>query len=130
MKATVKSVIPDGTWEAHGKTFHNFKITIGEHVGQYSTPKFTDMNSQDFPFKQGQESEYEYVGGEHPKIKLPKKEFNPSKGSGGSNASFALSYSKDVLVASYMTQNGDVLALSTDQMFALAEKMNNWLNDH
>lgn len=130
MKGIVNSVIAENTWEAHGKTFHNFKISIGEHTGQYSTPKFINKDAQDFPFKIGQEADYEYVDGEHPKIKLPQKPFNPSNGSKGSNASFALSYSKDVLVASYTAHRTDILALSTDQMFDLAEKMNNWLNEH
>lgn len=76
MKGLVNSVTPENTWEAHGKTFHNFKISIGEHSGQYSTPKFTDPNAPEFPFKTGTEAEYEYVDGDHPKIKLPKKDFN------------------------------------------------------
>lgn len=130
MKAKVNSVQPDGTWEAHGKTFHKFKISIGEHSGEYSTPKFTDMNAQGFPFKNGEEAEYEFTGGDHPKIKLPKKDFNAPGASKGNNASFALSYAKDVLVASYMSTRDDIPTIGTEQMFALAEKMNNWLKEH
>ncbi|KKN74611.1 hypothetical protein LCGC14_0388130 [marine sediment metagenome] len=133
MKGIVKTVQANNTWEGHGKTFYIFEVEIGEHAGQYMTPKFTDKDAPEFPFQVGKEADYEFEGGDRPKIKLPQKEFKPSsasKGGSGSNSSFALSYAKDVLVASYMTQNTEVLVLSTDQMFDLADKMNNWLNDH
>lgn len=90
------------------------------------------------PFPAGTEVEYE-VTKTHPeygksgKVTKPDsgnyKGSNASKGGSGSNRSFALSYAKDVLVASYMTPKTDVISLGTDQMFALAEKMNTWLNE-
>jgi len=89
------------------------------------------------PFAIGSEVEYE-VKKEHPEhgksgsVKKPDtgnySGSNASKGGSGSNRSFALSYAKDVLVASYITNNPEALTLSTDQMFALAEKMNKWLD--
>lgn len=134
MKATVTNVIANGTWDAHDKTFHKFEITIGEHKGEYMSDKFTDKDADNFPFKVGEEAEYEYVPHErYPKIKLPKSEGGGYyKGKAGSNSSFALSYAKDVLVASYMTPNMEAGGhpITTDNMFALADKMVKWLNDN
>ena len=80
MKATVKSVQSSGTWEGHGKVFNIYEIQIGEHTGQYMSNKFMDKEASDFPFQVGKDCEYEYIAGDHPKIKLPKKEFNQSGG--------------------------------------------------
>jgi len=124
MKAQVISVKANGTWEAHDKTFHKFEITIGEHTGEYSTNKFVDKDADDFPFKVGQEAEYEYTPHEKfPKIKLPAKEYRGGHGkrNGGGNASFALSYAKDLVV-------GDKVGI--DKILETATKLNNWLNDN
>jgi len=144
MKATVTSVQPTGTYASEfgvlqndeskpnygKKLMYKFEITIGDHTGEYGTNKYLDHNAQDFPFVVGVETDYEFVDGQYPKIKLPKSDFKSSGGSKGSNASFALSYAKDVLVASYVSPKTDIPSIGTEQMFDLAEKMNNWLNDH
>jgi len=146
MKAAVTSVQPTGTYPSEfgilqndesqpnfgKKLMHKFEITIGEHTGEYATNKYLDPNAKDFPFVVGVETDYEFVDGQYPKIKIPKKDFTPSntsRGGSGGNRSFALSYAKDVLVSSYMTEKPEVLVLSTDQMFDLADKMNDWLNE-
>lgn len=126
MKATVKSVQANGTWESNGKTFHKFEIQIGEHLGEYSTNKFTDKDADDFPFKEGQEAEYEFVAHEkYPKIKLPFKEYKGKQT--GSNASFALSYSKDLHVAAI----GDSgVVPSSDTVTDYATELLKWLNNN
>ena len=119
----------------HGKNLlHKFEYEM--ECGTVLTANHKTTTS---PFPAGSDVDYE-VTKTHPehgksgKVKKPDSGHFQSKPSGGSkggyggNRSFALSYAKDVLVASYMTQNNDILALSTDQMFSLAEKMDKWLD--
>ncbi len=78
----------------------------------------------------GTEHEYELTpNGNYPnKIK-----FNKPKSSGGggfskpvNNAGFALSYAKDVLIASWQPNSGGK-PLTSENMFTLADKMLTWL---
>jgi hypothetical protein len=48
----------------------------------------------------------------------------------GSVGSFCLSYSKDIVVAQISNSMGTGKPMTTDEMFALAEKMYNWLQTH
>ncbi len=94
MRGTVTSVSANGTFESQygllqengKKLMFKFEITIGDHTGEYSTNKYIDKEAQDFPFVQGVETDYEFVDGQYPKIKLPKKDFTASKGSVGGDA--------------------------------------------
>jgi hypothetical protein len=84
-----KNIQANGTWESKFGMMYQFDIEMEDgKAGQYSSPKYTDMNAQDFPFKVGVEREYAFEittanGKEYPKIKLPKKDFQPSFQSNG-----------------------------------------------
>ena len=84
-----KNIQANGTWESKFGLMFQFDIEMEDgKAGQYSSPKYTDMNAQDFPFKVGVEREYAFEittanGKEYPKIKLPKKDFQPSFQSNG-----------------------------------------------
>lgn len=92
------------------------------------------------PFPAGTPVDYEVTKddekyGKSGKVKKPDSgdyKSNPSggsKGQYGGNASFAISYAKDVLIASYTSPKEEVLVLSTDQMFALGDKIYNWMEE-
>lgn len=77
----------------------------------------------------GTEHDYELIpnGNYAAKIKFIKQS---GGGKGGfskpaNNAGFALSYAKDILIASWQPQSPK--RLTSDEMFALADKMLNWL---
>lgn len=133
MKEIVKSVIPKGTYESQYGTMYKYEISIGEHTGEYSSKKYQTKDAEGFPFVIDSEVEYEYTPHEkYPKIK-PAQSGNYNGGhkkNNGGNASFSMSYAKDVLVASYMTSKDEIKPITTDQMFALADKMTKWLNDN
>lgn len=82
-------------------------------------------------YEPGQELTYEIVGdpGQHEftKAKTAQKPQDHFKAGKGSNASFALSYAKDIAIAAY-ENGGD--KLSTDNILAVASKFNKWLNEN
>lgn len=137
----VKSVQSTGSFENdYGAPNENGKKLLYkfEYEMEDGTIITANHKTTESPFPAGTEVEYE-VKKTHPEygksgtVKKPDSgnysQSNGSKGGVGANRSFALSYAKDVLVASYMTPNGEVLVLSTEQMFGLAEKMHQWLED-
>ena len=63
-KAVVRSVQPNGTWEGKYGMMYKYEVQIGEDVGEYSS-KMENQNK----FVVGQETEYEFIGGQYPKIK-------------------------------------------------------------
>ena len=63
-KAVVRSVQPNGTWEGKYGMMYKYEVQIGEDVGEYSS-KMENQNK----FIVGQETEYEFIGGQYPKIK-------------------------------------------------------------
>ena len=95
----------------HG-TFYNYQLTFDNgDVGQYGSKK---ESIKLLPFGDGDTLYYEYHGGQYPKIKKPSKNnpndnsysnnSNRSNSTGrtnsySNNASFALSYAKDLAVA-------------------------------
>ena len=135
MKASVQSVEPKGTYDSKYGLMYKYEVHIGEHVGEYSSKKYPTKEADGFPFVIGSEVEYEFVDGQYPKIKTVS---NWSGGGGGysgkkgSNASFALSYAKDVLVADWVstTKEKATGTLTTENMFDLADKMVKWINDN
>ncbi len=121
MKAIVKSVEPNGTYDSQYGLMYKYKVTIGEHTGEYSSKKYQTSSADGFPFQVDSEAEYEFVDGQYPKIKTVQ---SGSWGGGkktGSNASFALSYSKDLVVAD---------KVGIEQILIMADKFNKWLNDN
>jgi len=147
MKAAVKSVQPTGTYPSEfgvlqndesqpnygKKLMHKFEITIGEHTGEYATNKYLDPSAQDFPFVVGVETDYEFVDGQYPKIKLPKKDFNPSNASKGDPKvqgmivkQNALGHATELLKHNAIMDNGKFL--SKDVM-ALAQVYTDWVMD-
>ena len=127
-KSKPSSIEAKGTFDSKFGLMYKYEISMEDgNTGQYASKKYTSTEADGFPFIINVETEYEWHPGQYPAIK-PKSDFKASKGGNGSNASFALSYAKDVLVASYMTANPEILTLSTEQMFDLANKMNEWLN--
>ena len=105
MKAVVKSTQNTGTWEGHGKMFNLYEIQIGEHVGQYMSNKYMDKEATDFPFIVGQEAEYEYTGGDHPKIKLPKKDFQPSNNAPNASKSYGDDSARQLMIVRQSSLN-------------------------
>lgn len=122
MKAKVKSVIPKGTYESQYGLMYKYEISIGEHTGEYSSKKYQTKDAEGFPFVVDCEAEYEYTPDDkYPKIK-PAQTGNYSGGykkSNGGNASFALSYAKDLVIAD---------KIEIERILDIATKLNNWLN--
>lgn len=80
----------------------------------------------------GTEHEYELTPNANPQYAGKLKFIKPNSGGGkggfskpANNAGFALSYAKDILIASWQPQS--TKRLTSDEMFALADKMLNWL---
>ena len=134
MKANVQSVEAKGTYDSKYGLMYKYEVHIGEHVGEYSSKKYATKEAEGFPFVIGIEVEYEFVDGQYPKIKTISN-FSGGGYSGkkaGGNASFALSYAKDVLVADWVstTKEKATGTLTTEDMFNLADKMVKWINDN
>ena len=120
MKANVQSVEAKGSYDGKYGLMYKYEVHIGEHVGEYSSKKYATKEAEGFPFIIGSEAEYEYEAHEkYPKIKTVSN-WSGGKKTGG-NASFALSYSKDLVVAG---------KVSIDQILDTATKLNNWLNSN
>jgi len=82
-KSKVDQVIPNGTWDGKYGTMYKFEIVFENgDVGEYSS-KSKDQNK----FDVGAETEYEYHGGQYPKIKphYAKPQANPRQAFGKSD---------------------------------------------
>ena len=81
-KGIVKSVQSNGTWEGKYGLMYLYEVTINEDSGQYMS-----KSDNQTKFIKGQEVEYEYTGGQYPKIKpaqtFEKGNFKPSNASSG-----------------------------------------------
>lgn len=127
----VKSCQGVGDWNNEHGTFYKFEYTMEDGA------TLTASHKKQEGFAIGASVEYEIKGtnehGSYGSVKKP--DTGNYSGSGvsrvdsSSNRGYALSYAKDVLVASYMSQNKDILVLGTEQMFALADKMDKWLDN-
>ena len=118
----VKSVQPNGTYESAHGTLFKFEYEMEDGVVLAANHK-----SQDGFLKAGESVEYTIKGtnayGNYGSVSKPKQPYAPngnsySKKTGG-NASFALSYAKDLVVAG---------KVEVKQILDIAEKLNNWLN--
>jgi len=130
-KGKVESVKANGSYDGKYGLMYKYEVHIGEHTGEYSSKKYATKEADGFPFVIGSEVEYEFIDGQYPKIKpVQSGNWSGVNRKNGGNASFALSYAKDVLVASYITSNPDIIRVTTENMFDLADKMVKWLNDN
>ena len=115
----------NGTFYPHKVTFENGDVAIANKKSQNA-------------YIAGQEIKYQIVGQDNVgnnKFKEVKEDYSYGGGgrpkggySKGSNASFALSYAKDIAVAFINNENED--NLSSDDILALANKFNKWLNEN
>tara|TARA_Y100000310_G_scaffold312021_1_gene358917 strand:+ start:87 stop:593 length:507 start_codon:yes stop_codon:yes gene_type:complete len=134
MKSKPTNIQANGTWklEKFNLLMYAFDIVMEDgNTGQYSSSKFTDMNAANFPFKVGTEVEYEFFPDkDHPKIKLPKKDFQPSFQFNGKKDDVQLMIVKQ----SSLKCAADVLIKNCDQVKAddviqLADKFTKWVMD-
>ena len=102
---------------------YKYEVTIGEDVGEYSS-KSENQNK----FVVGQEAEYEYIGGQYPKIK-PVSTFQPNSGGGfkGGNDS-----DRQMMIVKQSSLNravdmviGDKLAMK--DVLTTAQKFTDWV---
>lgn len=134
-KGTVNQIQANGTYEHKDYgTFYQYELSIqtdnGAKNGQYSSKKYQSIEG--LPFAMGEEIYFEYIDGQYPKIKNPTKEnpenrqnnqSNYAKKPQSNNASFALSYAKDVYCACTEIKSdpaGDIIEI--------ADKFLEWLN--
>ena len=117
----VKSVQANGTYDsAHGTLFKfEYEMEDGRVLS-------ANHKSQDGFLKVGESAEYTIKGnnayGNYGSVSKPKPAFTPNGNSykkTGGNASFALSYAKDLVVAD---------KVDIKQILETAERLNNWLN--
>tara|TARA_R100000951_G_C2645216_1_gene182337 strand:- start:447 stop:944 length:498 start_codon:yes stop_codon:yes gene_type:complete len=122
-KGIVGSVQSNGTWEGKYGMMYKYEVTIGEDVGEYSS-KSENQNK----FVVGQEAEYEYIGGQYPKIK-PVSTFQPNSGGGfkGGNDS-----DRQMMIVKQSSLNravdmviGDKLAMK--DVLTTAQKFTDWV---
>jgi len=118
----VKSVQPNGTYDSAHGTLFKFEYEMEDGVVLAANHK-----SQDGFLKVSESVEYTIKGtntyGNYGSVSKPKQPYTPngnsySKKTGG-NASFALSYAKDLVVAG---------KVDIKQILDTADKLNNWLN--
>ena len=105
-----------GTFYPHKCTFENGDVAITNKVEADA-------------LKVGQELNYEITGQDklgNNKFKEIQEEKRKPFGPRGSNASFALAYSKDWAIAQLM--NGE--NVSTKDILKIADKFNEWLNEN
>ena len=131
MKSKPTNVQANGTWESKFGLMYQFDIEMEDgNIGQYSSPKYTNKDSDDFPFKVGEEREYVFEAHEKfPKIKLPKKDFQPSFQFNGKKDT-----SRELMITrqSSLARAVEILIHNTDKVKAddviqLADKFTKWV---
>ena len=135
MKSKPTNVQANGTWklEKFNLLMYAFDIVMEDgNTGQYSSSKFTDINAANFPFKVGTEVEYEFFPDkDHPKIKLPKKDFQPSfqfNGKKDTNRELMITRQSSLARAvEVLTHNTD--KVKADDVIQLADKFTKWVMD-
>tara|TARA_Y100000310_G_scaffold125852_1_gene124611 strand:+ start:1473 stop:1970 length:498 start_codon:yes stop_codon:yes gene_type:complete len=131
MKSKPTNVQANGTWESKFGLMYQFDIEMEDgNIGQYSSPKYTNKDSDDFPFKVGEEREYVFEAHEKfPKIKLPKKDFQPSfQFNGKQDTSRELMITRQSSLAravEVLTHNTD--KIKADDVITLANKFTKWV---
>ena len=116
----VKSVQANGTWDSKYGLMYKYEVSMENgDTGEYSSTKYSSVTEDGFPFPEGKEVSYDFQDGQYPKIKTV-SDFKPFKKS-GNNASFALSYAKDLVIAD---------KVGIDKILETATKLNEWLNQN
>lgn len=126
MKSKISKISFVKPWSGERGTvyFHDIEFENGDK-GQ------AGLNKEE-PTEYGVGTEHEYAlianGNYAAKIKFLKQGGSGGgvKKQTGGNASFALSYSKDILVASWENEAAP-MRLTTKEMFSLADKMYEWM---
>ena len=114
----IKSVEMLEEWSGNHGTFYPHKVLFEN--GDIAIANKKTQNA----YTVGETLKYEITGQDpagNNKFKEVKDDFVPGKRSKGSNASFALSYAKDLVVAD---------KVKIENILPIAEKLNNWLNEH
>ena len=138
VKSKVKSVQASGTWESSYGVMYSFDYEFEDGVVMQANHKTQDGN-----FKVGEEVEYtikrENEYGKSGNVSKFQNDAHKAHATNTyekkyrlnkcSNASFALSYAKDLVIplASAYSQDVDTL---TDDVLKVAERFNLWLNNN
>ena len=127
MKSKPINVQGNGTWESKFGLMYQFDIEMEDgNLGQYSSSKYQDKDSDDFPFKVGTEVEYEFTPHDKfPKIKLPKKDFNGSFGKKDDVQLMIVRQSSLKCATDVLTHNTD--KVKADDVIKLAEYFTDWV---
>lgn len=69
-KGKVKSVHSEGSYkDSYGLKYKYSILMEDETTGEYSSSKYQNQNDDKFPYKEGQEVDYDFTDGKYPKIK-------------------------------------------------------------
>ncbi len=140
MKGNILEIRPNGSWESqYGEMFVYFVKIDADGIPFEGQANAKSGEMEKLPYKIGDEVEFEHTESENPqyppslKIKKEGSYQQPSGKSGkGSNASFALSYAKDIAVAKISLKDAaleDILKdSSTEDILKQAEEFLTWLN--
>jgi hypothetical protein len=87
-KSVVKNVTPNGTWEGNYGLMYKFEVEFANgDIGEY----LSKSEKQD-KFIVGQETEYQFKGGQYPRVK-PVSNFNASYSSSKSDTNLEIRFS-------------------------------------
>jgi hypothetical protein len=129
-KSKVKNVQANGTWEGKFGLMYKFEVEMENgDIGEYSS-KSKDQDK----FVEGQEMEYEFVGGQFPKVKpvYNKPDFTKGSVSGG----YSGGYKKDHNVQELIVRQSSLKAAvdycgdnseSPEECIAIADKFVAWV---
>ena len=124
-KGIVGSVQSNGTWEGKYGMMYKYEVHIGEDVGEYSS-KMENQNK----FIKGQEAEYEFIGGQYPKIK-PVNNFQPNSGGGYNNRTEDPDRQRMIVKQSSLKVAADLCVANNkadlNSVFIVAEKIVEWV---
>lgn len=117
-KSTVIRVTGNGTWEGQYGLMHKFEIEmengdIGENLSK----------SSECRFKEGQETEYEFIDGQFPKIK-PVNTFQSGGFKNNSDVQDNIRYAQSINIANLQYCHGKI---NEDQIDDVANKFYNKL---
>lgn len=132
MKGKITEITPNGSWQSeHGEMFVYLIKIDADGIPFEGQANAKSAEVEKLPYKTGEEVEFEHTesGNQYPdKLKITKEggSYQQPKPQKGSNASFALSYAKDIAVAK-IYNNGGAKAY-TEDIIEQAESFLQWLN--
>jgi hypothetical protein len=117
---TIKEILPRGSKEGKYGLMYQYTYTFEDGS------KLAAQHKQENPFNVGDSVDVEKKGstqyGDYGTVSKPKPQF----GKGGNNASFALSYAKDLIVPSAGNRPPETIIEDT---IKIADEFLNWLNN-